>query len=201
MVFPSHAIRSGNRLFGKQTEPQTDSEVTFLIALLCPQATFRRSSWCFNKWGTHNKAITHSVSLVPLLGSTSSLPPCVRQPLKSWDTACSILRRVSEPAKKQPRRRISHPGYGNYIRKGIKSWQCDAQTQHLNIFVTGNTIFGLKPADFSSLGNIQCYFVSDWGRVELQQQSRADHTSTSLCIIVAAFINYCLPAASMNSFG
>ncbi|XP_035191066.1 uncharacterized protein LOC118171773 isoform X7 [Oxyura jamaicensis] len=96
MVFPSHAIRSGNRLFGKQTEPQTDSEVTFLIALLCPQATFRRSSWCFNKWGTHNKAIT-----------------------------------------------ISHPGYGNYIRKGIKSWQCDAQTQHLNIFVTGSSLSNL----------------------------------------------------------
>lgn len=58
MVFPSHAIRSGNRLFGKQAEPQTDSEVTFLVALLCPQATFCSSSWCFNEWGTHTKAIT-----------------------------------------------------------------------------------------------------------------------------------------------
>lgn len=58
MVFPSHAIRSGNRLFGKQTEPQTDSEVTFLVALLCLQATFCSSSWCYNKWGTHTKAVT-----------------------------------------------------------------------------------------------------------------------------------------------
>lgn len=139
MVFPSHAIRSGNRLFGKQTEPQTDSEVTFLVALLCPQATFCSSSWCFNEWGTHTKAITVragrkekrnamlnfqgpqcSVTSAPNFGSAelwlccphpalgvtgappggaSSLPPCVWQPLKSWDTACSVLRSLSDGQK------------------------------------------------------------------------------------------------------